>query len=137
MSGIQSVKMPKKVLIIATHFPPSNLAGIHRSRLFAQHLPSFGWEPIILTVDEKYYEEDLDWNIVKLLPAHLRVEKAKAFNVTKPRTIGDICLRSFFQMYSKAVDLIRKEKIDFLFVTIPSFYMALLGRLVHMKTGIP
>ena len=55
MSGIQSA--PKKVLIIATHFPPSNLAGIHRSRLFAQHLPSFGWTPIILTVDEKYYEE--------------------------------------------------------------------------------
>ena len=55
-----------KVLIITSHYPPSNLAGVHRARLFAQHLPSFGWEPIILTVDEKYYEENLDWNLFKL-----------------------------------------------------------------------
>ena len=135
MSGIQSA--PKKVLIIATHFPPSNLAGIHRSRLFAQHLPSFGWTPIILTVDEKYYEEDPDWNIVKLLPKDLRVEKVKAFKISKPRLVGDIGLRSFFQMYKKAVRLIKSEKIDFLYITIPSFYMALIGRLVHLRTGIP
>jgi len=44
--------LQKKVLIISSSFPPSNLAAVHRSRLFAQHLPSFGWEPIILTVDE-------------------------------------------------------------------------------------
>jgi hypothetical protein len=42
----------KKILIITPHYPPSNLAAVHRSRLFAQHLPSFGWEPVILTVDE-------------------------------------------------------------------------------------
>jgi hypothetical protein len=130
-------EMKKKVLIIATHFPPSNLAGIHRSRLFAQHLPSFGWEPVILTVDEKFYEEEPDWNIVKLLPPDLRVEKANAFKVTKPRMIGDIGLRSFFQMYRRAVEIVKKEKIDFLYVTIPSFYMALIGRMVHSKTGVP
>src|SRR5690242_9740536 len=78
----------KKILIIYPHFPPSNLAGVHRPRLFAQHLPSFGWEPVILTVDEKYYEEELDHNLVKLLPETLRIEKVKAFKVTKPRKIG-------------------------------------------------
>ena len=46
----------RKVLILYPHFPPSNLAGVHRPRLFAQHLPDFGWEPVVLTVDEKYYE---------------------------------------------------------------------------------
>ena len=127
----------KKVLIIASHFPPSNLAAIHRSRLFAQHLPSFGWEPVILTVHEDYYEEELDWSIVKLLPPGLRVEKVKAFRVTKPRTIGDIGLRGFFQMLSRAVHLVKTEKFDFLYITIPSFYLALLGRLVHLRTGIP
>ena len=127
----------KKVLIITTHFPPSNLAGIHRSRLFAQHLASFGWEPIVLTVHEKYYEEGLDVNINKLLPSQLRVEKSKAFQLTKPRIIGDIGLRAFFQLYSKAVELIRTEKIDFIYSIIPSFYSALLGRLVSAKTKIP
>jgi hypothetical protein len=126
----------KKILIISPHFPPSNLAAVHRSRLFAQHLPAFGWEPIILMVDEKYYEEKLDHNLEKLLPQGLRIEKTKAFHVTKPRLIGDIGLRAFFQLYKKAKQLIEKEKIDFLYIPIPSFYVALLGRWLHKTTGV-
>ena len=126
----------KKILILYPHFPPSNLAGVHRPRLFAQYLPVFGWEPIILTVYEKYYEETLDNNLTKLLPAKLRVEKVTAFSIGKLRLIGDIGLRAFFQLYQKAKDLIRLEKIDFLYIPIPSFYCALLGRLLHEFTGI-
>ena len=49
--------MSKTILIIYPHFPPSNLAGVHRPRLFAQHLPFFGWTPVVLTVHENYFEE--------------------------------------------------------------------------------
>jgi hypothetical protein len=126
----------KKILIISPHFPPSNLAAVHRSRLFAQHLPSFGWEPLILMVDEKYYEESLDPNLSRLLPAGLAIEKVGAFPVTRPRLIGDIGLRSFFQLYRRAKQLIRKERIDFLYIPIPSFYVALLGRWLHAGTGV-
>ena len=77
----------KKILIISPHFPPSNLAAVHRSRLFAMHLPAFGWQPIILTVHEKFYEEELDWDLNKLLPENLRIEKVNAFRVTKPRLL--------------------------------------------------
>lgn len=127
----------KKILIISPHFPPSNLAAVHRSRLFAQHLPEYGWEPVILTVHEKYYEEAPDHNLEKLLPPQLRIEKVKAFKLTKPRLVGDIGLRAFFQLYKKAKQIILKEKIDFLFIHIPSFYVALLGRWLHKSTGIP
>jgi len=126
----------KKILILYPHFPPSNLAGVHRPRLFAQHLPAFGWEPTILTVDEKYYEEALDWNLAKLLPKNLRIEKVKAFPVTKPRLIGDIGLRAFFQLHKRAKHLIKDEGFDFLYIPIPSFYGALLGRWLHSSTGI-
>jgi hypothetical protein len=112
------------------------LAAVHRSRLFAQHLPSFGWEPVILTVDEKHYEEKLDWNLAKLLPENLRIEKVKAFRTTKPRLVGDIGLRAFFQLYQKAKQLIKTEKVEFLYIPIPSFYVALLGRWLHHSTGI-
>lgn len=125
-----------KILILYPHFPPSNLAGVHRPRLFAQHLPSFGWEPIILTVHEKYYEETLDHNLEKLLPVALRIEKVNAFGVTKPRLVGDIGLRAFFQLYRKAKQIIKSERIDFLYIPIPSFYCALLGRLLHHSTNI-
>ena len=126
----------KKILILSPHFPPSNLAGVHRARLFAQHLPSFGWEPVIITVHEKYYEEKLDYNLEKLLPSQLRIAKVKAFSIRKPRLVGDIGLRAFFQLYRKAKELIQTESFDFLYIPIPSFYIALLGRWLHYSTGI-
>jgi hypothetical protein len=126
----------KKVLIIYPHFPPSNLVGVHRVRLFAQHLTSFGWEPTILTVDEKFYEEKLDYNLVKLLPTNLRIEKVNAFSIGKIRLVGDIGLRSFFQLYKKAKQLIENEHFDILYISIASFYCALLGRWLHASTGI-
>lgn len=127
----------KKILIISPHFPPSNLTAVHRARFFANHLPAFGWEPVILTVHEDFYEEKPDWNLYKLLPEGLRIEKANAIGITRPRIIGDIGLRAFYSIYKKAKQLIQKEKFDFLYITIPSFYGALWGRWLHEATGIP
>jgi hypothetical protein len=126
----------KKILIISPHYPPSNLAAVHRSRLFAQHLPTFGWEPIILTVHEDYYEETLDWNLAKLLPQKQHIEKVKALPITKPRLIGDIGLRGFFQLRRKALGIVQKGKIDFIYIPIPSFYVSLIGPYLHRKTGV-
>ena len=126
----------KNILILYPHFPPSNLAGVHRARLFAQHLPAFGWNPVIVTVHEKYYEERLDYNLEKLLPPDLRIEKVNAFSIGKFRLIGDIGLRAFFQLYKRAKQIITSEKIDFLYIPIPSFYCALLGRWLHHSTGV-
>lgn len=126
----------KKILIIYPHFPPSNLAGVHRPRLFAQHLKSFGWEPVILTVDEKFYEEELDWNLHKLLPLDLRIEKVSALKISRPRLIGDIGLRGYFQLRKKALELLKAEKFDFIYIPIPSFYISLLGPYLKKKTGV-
>jgi hypothetical protein len=126
----------KRILIITPHYPPSNLAAVHRSRLFAQHLPAFGWQPVILTVHENYYEEALDWNLHQLLPDGQRIEKVNAFTVTKPRLIGDIGLRAFFQLRKKALELVQKEQIDFVYIPIPSFYISLIGPYLHRKTGV-
>ena len=109
---------------------------MHRSRLFAQHLPAFGWEPVILTVHEDYYEEELDWNLHQLLPLQQRIEKVKAFQVTKPRLIGDIGLRAFFQLRKRALELVQNEQIDFVYIPIPSFYVSLIGAYLHRKTGV-
>jgi glycosyltransferase involved in cell wall biosynthesis len=127
----------KNILIISPHYPPSNLAAVHRSRLFAQHLPAFGWTPIILAVHEDFYEEALDWKLHKLIPADQRIEKVTAFKVGKPRLVGDIGLRAYFQLRRKALEFIRAEKIDFVYIPIPSFYMALLGPYLFKRTGIP
>lgn len=128
--------MPKKILLIAPQYPPCNLAAVHRSRLFAQHLPDFGWEPVILTVKEEFYEENLDHNLAKLLPEGQRIERVDAFPLTRPRLVGDIGLRSFFQLRKKALELIRTEKIDFVYIPIPPFYTALIGPYLNRHTGV-
>jgi hypothetical protein len=71
-----------------------------------------------------------------LLPTDLRIEKVKAFTASRPRLIGDIGLRAFFQLHKRAKQLIKDEAYDFLYIPIPSFYCALLGRLLYLSTGI-
>ena len=44
----------KKVLIITYYWPPSGGAGVQRWLKFAKYLPEYGWQPIILTVDQEY-----------------------------------------------------------------------------------
>lgn len=90
----------------------------------------------MLMVDEKYYEELPDYNLQKMLPSGQHIEKVKAFPVTKPRVIGDIGLRGFIQLRKKALELVVKEKIDFVYIPIPSFYVSLIGPYLKRKTGV-
>jgi hypothetical protein len=127
----------KKIIIVSPHFPPSNLAAVHRTRLFAKHLPSLGWEPIIVTVDHKYYEENLDWNLSELVPPGLRVERVKAVPVKPVKIIGDIGVRGFYFLYQRILKIIKEEKVHFLYIPIPSNFASLLGTMVFRKTGVP
>jgi glycosyltransferase involved in cell wall biosynthesis len=45
----------RKILIVSYHFPPDASVGGMRPAKFAKYLPQFGWEPIILTVKERYH----------------------------------------------------------------------------------
>ena len=125
------------VLIVAPHFPPSNLAAVHRTRLFIRHLPDFGWEPIVLAVEPEYYEEDLDWDLVHLVPDTVRVERVPALPTEPIRLVGNIGLRSFVPMLRRILQLEHQEQIDFLYIPIPPHFSALLGRIVHELRGIP
>jgi hypothetical protein len=126
----------KNILIIYPHWPPSNLAGVHRARLIANYLPDFGWQPIVLTVKPEFYEEPLDLDIEKTVSNKVIVHKVNAFPIFKIRIIGDIGLRAFFQLRKGALKIIKETKIDFIWIPIPSFYTALLGRILYEKTNI-
>lgn len=42
----------KRILMVALDFPPCKSAGVQRTLKFAEYLKDFGWEPLILTVNE-------------------------------------------------------------------------------------
>ncbi len=127
----------KNVLIIYPHWPPSNLAGIHRSRLIANFLTEFNWQPVVLTVKPEYYEEPHDQDICKTVSDKIIVKYVDARPVPKIRFFGDIALRAFNNLYKGALKIINQQKIDFIWIPIPSFYTALLGRKIYKKTKIP
>lgn len=127
----------KKVVVVSPHFPPSNLAGSHRARLFARHLPKFGWEPKVLSVDPKYYEETLDPELEALVPENLEVIRTKAIPTKPLRVVGDVGIRAFWWHYFALRKMIANEKVDLLYITIPSNYSSMLGPLIHRKYSIP
>lgn len=126
-----------KVLIVAPHFPPSNLAAVHRTRLFSKHLPDFGWEPVVVTVHHDYYEDALDWDLVELVPEDLRVERVGALPTEPFRLVGNIAVRGFLPLLRRVLKITDQESIDFLYLPIPPHFAALLGRIVHAVRDVP
>ena len=124
-------------MIVASHFTPSNLTSVHRSRLWSLYLKEFGWNPIIVTTHWKYYEEPPDWDLHKLVPDDLHVIRTKAIPTKPLRIVGDIGVRSFYWHYKALKDLANSKKIDFVLITIPSNYSALLGRMIWKNYRIP
>ncbi len=127
----------KCIAIVTGHFPPSNLAGVHRSRLWARHLPEFGWEPIVVTAHPDYYEENLDPALLELVNSELRVIRTKAISVKPVRLAGDIGLRALYWQFNALDELVARKEIDFVHITIPSNYAALLGEFLYRRHRFP
>lgn len=129
--------MTRTVALVSGHFVPSNLVGAQRARLWSRYLPEFGWTPIVVTGDPAEYEERPDPDLERLVAPGLRVIHASTFSTRPIRVVGDIGLRSFLGCYKAVAALARRREIDFVLVTIPSNYLALVGRLIHRRYGLP
>lgn len=127
----------KKVAIVAPQFPPCNLTASHRSRYFASNLHKFGWEPYVVSVEEKHYGKHIEKDLLDLIPGNLKIIKTKAIGVKPFKIIGDLSLRSIYWQYKALCNLVENEKIDLLFIPIPPNYSSILGYLIHKKYGIP
>jgi glycosyltransferase involved in cell wall biosynthesis len=86
----------KRILILSYLFPPIGGSGAMRPLKIAKYLPSFGWEPIILTVKnpDRYYAWDPD--LLKDLPQNASVIRTPmiraswAYRVLNPLRIKKI-----------------------------------------------
>jgi glycosyltransferase involved in cell wall biosynthesis len=60
------LSISKKVLILSYYWPPSGGSGVQRWMYFAKYLKQLGWEPIVITVDEKQASyPELDQSLLK------------------------------------------------------------------------
>jgi hypothetical protein len=115
--------------MVSPHFPPDSSAASHRLRLLAPHLPEFGWEPTIVTVDSRDYEGRLDPSLESLVPSSLRVVRVRALPARWTRIVrlGDLGLRSLPGLWRTCRSLLANERFECLFITIFPSYPALLG----------
>jgi glycosyltransferase involved in cell wall biosynthesis len=67
----------KKVLIITYYWPPAGGPGVQRVLKFAKYLPEFGWQPIILTVQNGEYPA-YDESLFADIPKECKVYKTPA-----------------------------------------------------------
>ena len=68
----------KKVLIVAYYFPPSGGPGVQRVLKFVQYLRDFGWEPVILTVEDGTFPAR-DESLLDEIPDGITVRRTDLF----------------------------------------------------------
>jgi glycosyltransferase involved in cell wall biosynthesis len=74
--------------MIAFHFPPmAGSSGIQRTLRFVQHLPEFGWEPLVLTAHRQAYER-VAADLERELPERLIVRRALAWDTARHLAIA-------------------------------------------------
>src|SRR5262245_861992 len=137
VQGVDRPRPERTVALVAAHFPPSNLASVHRARLLAQHLPEFGWRPIIVTTHWRHYEEELDWGLASLVDPALEIIRTPAAPTRPLRLVGDIGIRALPWSLAALHRLRRERRVDFVLITVPSFYSATLGELLHRREPLP
>ncbi len=129
--------MTRHVALVSGHFAPSNLVGAHRARLWSRYLPEFGWEPIVVTGDPERYEERPDPDLERLVAPGLRIIRVPTMSTRPIRLVGDIGVRAFWGCYRALATLAAAREIDFVLVTIPSNFLAPVGRLIYRRYGVP
>lgn len=113
---------------------------MQRVRQSLPYLRENGWEPTILTVDEKFVEAySVDNLLLKTFPEDIRICKVPALkaSVTRKLGIGSLSIRAFFSMRKKGDELLRNEKFDLVYFSTTAFHVMALGPRWKKKFGVP
>jgi Glycosyl transferase 4-like domain len=127
------------VCCISLNFPPSTIASVHRARHLAKHLPSHGWQPTIVCVDERDINEDPDWKLWDLVPTGTVIRKIRSvpLNLTRPLGLTDLGLRAYWTLRREIEVLLQSNHYDVIFITGWPFYQMLLGNYFKRRFGVP
>lgn len=137
----------KRVLMIAYHFPPlAGSSGIQRTLRFVQHLPKFGWEPLVLSADPQAYERT-SADLMSDIPANTVVKRAFALDTARHLSIGGRYIGAMARpdrwvswKYAAVRDgmrMIREFKPQAIWSTYPIATAHLIGAELHQKSGLP
>ena len=130
----------RRCLIVSPHFPPSTVAGVHRARHLAKHLPAHGWEPSVIAVSPEQHAEAKDPELRQLVPSQTRIIETGALPLrwTAPLGLrGEIGLRGFFHLRAAIAREIRTNRPEVILITGSPFYPMLLAQSIQRRWDIP
>ena len=108
----------KKVLIIATHFPPDIHVGAKRMTKFAKYSNNYDWQPIILTKEIGEYH-GVDETLLQELPSDLSIYRIPEWHLFQRRPQ----LPSIFYEVSSAQDRERVRALQTRLMRALSFFL--------------
>ncbi|GJI93491.1 hypothetical protein RugamoR57_02090 [Duganella caerulea] len=136
--------MVKRVLMIAYHYPPlSGGSGIHRTHAFARHLPEHGWQPLVLTVHPRAYEDLGADHSDAAISVHrsfaLDSSRHLALRGRYPELLAqpDRWISWWLGAVPAGLRLIRKHRPDAIWSSYPIATAHLIALSLHRLTGIP
>ena len=138
--------MPR-ILMIAYHFPPmAASSGIQRTLRFVQHLPAFGWEPLVLSAAPRAYEVT-GMDLMADVPTNVVVRRAFALDTARHLSLGghypgflarpDRWMSWQFAAVREGQRLIERYKPDILWSTYPIATAHLIGARLQRWSGLP
>ena len=129
--------LPKKVLLITYHFPPSAASGTFRLLGFARHLPTFGWQPLVVAPPSLPWEP-LDPQLVEQIPAEAMVHPV-LYPMTAPKLLRILAQNAMWlpRAWSACRQMIREHRPDVILTSGPPHCVHLLGQRLKRSTGLP
>src|SRR5262245_2591065 len=113
----------RRLLIVAPHFPPVNAPDMHRVRMSLPHYRSFGWDPVVLTVDATRQPESTDVLLARTIPSDVAVIRTGALPLAFTRMfgIGNVGIRAYAHLRAAGLRLLRDGQIDLVFFSTTMF----------------
>jgi hypothetical protein len=139
--------MRNKALLIAFHFPPLKASsGLERTLALARHLPSHGWEPLVLTASPLAYSS-ISGERLGLIPEHTVVRRAFALDAARHLALGGRYPRWFalpdrWQTWMlgaipAGLAMIHRYRPQLIWSSYPISSAHWIGYALHRLSGIP
>ena len=143
---LERKRLPR-VLVVAFHFPPfATGSGYQRTLKFCEYLPSFGWEPIVLTAHQRAYASN-EVPLTEVEVEHIDIHRAFALDARKHlsfrrRYPGLLALPDRWSSWwlgglIPGVRLIRRHRPHVVMSTYPIASAHLLGLSLSRLSGLP
>jgi glycosyltransferase involved in cell wall biosynthesis len=137
--------MLKKILILAYHFPPEQSGGVSRPYSLFQHLPLYGYEPIVVTI--KHEGAEPVSNVIRC-QSLVRGVNSGVWNRHLVYRVANKVLKyvgghpSTDLLWDKSVrdqvdGILEQHDIELVYATYPPVGTVKLGMKISRKFGIP